>query len=109
MTNMQTARDRWQTAKPMVIALAIGLVAGPLITSYMGWQVLRATARAELRESVTDQLATICVARAKAEVADADKLDWSARNVLAKKWALPAGAPLADLDIADACARKLAV
>jgi hypothetical protein len=91
-----------------VYALAIGLVAGPLISSYMGWQVTQATARTQMRENVTDQLAMICAARAKAEITDTGALDWSARNALAKKWVVAAGAPLADLDVADACARRLA-
>ena len=108
MTNMQTAKAKWQTAKPIVFALAIGLVAGPLISNYMGWQVTHAFAQTQMRENVTEQLAMICAARAKADVADTGTLDWSARNALAKKWVVTAGAPLADLDVADACARRLA-
>ena len=108
MTNMQTAQAKWQAAKPIVFALAIGLVAGPMISSYMGWQVTRGTAQAQMRENVTEQLAMICAARAKAVVADTGTLDWSARNELAKKWVVRAGAPLADLNVADACARRLA-
>ena len=107
MTNVQTAQAKWQAAKPIVFALAIGLVAGPLISSYMGWQVTRATAQAQMRENVTEQLAMVCAARAKAEVADAGALDWSARSELAKKWVVTAGAPLADLDVTDACTRRL--
>ena len=107
MTYAKTAQARWQAAKPAVYALAIGLVAGPLISSYMGWQVTQATARTQMRENVTEQLAMICAARAKADVAGAGALDWSARSELAKKWALEAGAPLADLDVTDACTRRL--
>ena len=108
MTNMQTAQAKWQAAKPIVFALAIGLVAGPLFSNYMGWQVTHASAQTQMRENVTEQLAMICAARAKADVADTGALDWSARNTLAKKWVVTAGAPLADLDVADACARRLA-
>ena len=108
MTYAKTAQARWQAAKPVVYALAIGLVAGPLISSYMGWQITQATARTQMRENVTEQLAMICAARAKAEVADTGALDWTARSALAKKWVVAAGAPLADLDVADACTRKLA-
>ena len=43
-----------------------------------------------------------------ADYADTGALDWTARNELAKKWVVTAGAPLADLDVADACARRLA-
>ena len=108
MTNRQTAQAKWQAAKPVVIALAIGLVVGPMISSYMGWQVTRATARAQVRDNVTEQLAMICAARAKADVANAGALDWTARSELAKKWAVEAGAPLADIDVTDACTRRLA-
>jgi hypothetical protein len=108
VTKSQTAQAKWQAAKPVVFALAIGLVAGPLISNYMGWQVTGAAARSQVRENVTEQLAMICVARAKAEVADAGALDWTARSELAKKWAVEAGAPLADLDVTDACTRRLA-
>lgn len=108
MTNMQTAQAKWQAAKPIVFALAIGLVAGPLISNYMGWQVTRGTAQTQMRENVTEQLAMVCAARAKAEVVDTGQLDWTARSELAKKWVVAAGAPLADLDVAGACARRLA-
>lgn len=108
MTNMQTAQAKWQAAKPIVFALAIGLVAGPLISNYMGWQVTHGAAQAQMRENVTEQLATICAARAKADVADTSGLDWSARDALAKKWVVTAAAPLADLDVTNACSRKLA-
>lgn len=108
MTTMRTVQAKWQAAKPIVFALAIGLVAGPLISNYMGWQVTHASAQTQMRDNVTEQLAMICAARAKADVADTGALDWSARNELAKKWVVTAGAPLADLDVADACARRLA-
>jgi hypothetical protein len=105
---MQTAQAKWQAAKPIVFALAIGLVVGPMISNYMGWQVTHGTAQAQMRENVTEQLAMICAARAKAEVPGSDKLDWSARNALATKWVVLAGAPLADLDVTAACSRRLA-
>ena len=41
------------------------------------------------------------------DVARAGALDWSARSELAKKWAVEAGAPLADLVVTDACTRRL--
>ncbi|HUN45953.1 MAG TPA: hypothetical protein VMU85_05515 [Stellaceae bacterium] len=109
MTPMQSVAARWETAKPMVIALAIGLVAGPVISSYMGWQVTAGTARTETRDSVVDQLAQICATRARAEVADPSKLDWEARSALAKKWVVEPGLPFKGLEVTGACAQKLAV
>jgi hypothetical protein len=93
----------------MAIALAIGLVAGPLISNYIGWQVTSGTANAEMRESVVDQLAQVCNTRARTEVADPSKLEWEARSALAKKYVVEPGAPLAGLEVSGACARKLAV
>jgi len=109
MSPMQTAQSKWQAMKPMVIALAIGLVAGPMISSYAGWQVTSGTARTETRDSVLDQFAALCAERARADVADAAKLDWAARSELAKKWVKAPTAPFADLDVSAACAQKLAV
>ena len=108
MTPAQTFQSKWQAMKPMVFALAIGLVAGPLITNYIGWQVTSGTARAETRDSVLQQFAMMCVDRARADDANAAKLDWGARSELAKKWAVAPAAPFADLDVRSACTAKLA-
>lgn len=109
MTTMQTVQAKWETAKPMVIALAIGLVAGPLISNYIGWQVTSGAANTEMRDNVVDQLAQVCNTRARAEVADPSKLEWEARSALAKKYVVEPGAPLTGLEVSGACARKLAV
>ena len=109
MTPSQTLQSKWQAMKPMVFALTIGLVAGPLITNYVGWQVTSGTARAEMRDSVLQQFVSMCAERARADVADATKLDWDARSALAKKWAVAPVAPFADLDVSSACTAKLAV
>jgi hypothetical protein len=108
MTPSQTMQSKWQAMKPMVFALAIGLVAGPLITNYIGWQVTSGTARAETRDSVLQQFAMMCAERARADDANAAKLDWDARSDLAKKWAVAPAAPFADLDVRSACTARLA-
>ncbi len=107
-TTMQTAAARWQTVKPKVVYLAIGLIAGPLITSFAGLQVLSGTARDQTRAGIVELQAMICAAQARTEVADTSKLEWTARSDLAKKWAVMPGATTADPDAASACARKLA-
>ncbi len=48
MTSMQPIKSRWETAKPLAFAFAIGLVTGPLVSNYVGWQVTSRTARADL-------------------------------------------------------------
>jgi hypothetical protein len=107
-TTMQTATARWQTIKPKVIYFAIGLVAGPLITSFAGWQVLSGTAREQTRTGVVELQAVICAAQAHSQVADTSKLEWTARTDLAKKWAVMPGATTADPAVASSCAGKLA-
>jgi hypothetical protein len=88
--------------------LVIGLIAGPFITNIAGWQVLSGTAREQVAASVIEQQATFCAANARLAVADTSKLDYSARNELAKKWAIMPGATTADSAVTSACARKLA-
>ena len=40
-----TWSTEWVTRKPQLIALAIGLIAGPLISNYAGWQVTSGNAQ----------------------------------------------------------------
>jgi uncharacterized protein YchJ len=105
---MQTAASRWQTIKPKAIYFAIGLIAGPLVTSVVGLQVLSGTAREQTRAGVVELQAVICAAQARTEVADTSKLEWTARTDLAKKWAVMPGATTADPAVASTCAGKLA-
>ena len=107
MTSKTTA-SAWESAKPKVMYLVIGLIAGPIITSIAGWQVLSGTARDQLHTGMIEQQATFCAANARIEMPDTSKLDYSARNELAKKWAVMPGATAAESDVTNACARKLA-
>jgi hypothetical protein len=108
MTIMHTAATKWESAKPIVIALAIGLVVGPLVSNFMGWQVTSGNARAQIHASAVEAQALVCAALARIEVSEPGKLDWSARNDLAKKWAVMPGAATADSDVISACSGKLA-
>lgn len=108
MTVWEKAASRWTVAKPLAIALAIGLVAGPLISNFVGWQVTSGTARAEVQAGIVEQQAMFCAARARADVPTAATLDWTARYDLAVKWAAMPGSAPADSDVTSACARKLA-
>ncbi len=108
MTAWENAASKWSAAKPAAIALAIGLVAGPLISNYIGWQVTSGTARAEVHAGIVEQQAMFCEARARAAMPTAAKLDWTARYELAGKWAVMPGSAPADSDVTSACATKLA-
>jgi hypothetical protein len=107
-TTMKTTASRWESAKPKLMYLVIGLIAGPLITSLAGWQVLSGTARDQLRTGLVEQQASFCAVNARTEVTDTSKLEWTARSELAKKWAVMPGATTADPEVASTCARKLA-
>jgi hypothetical protein len=98
----------WESAKPKVMYLVIGLIAGPIVTNIAGWQVLSGTARDRVQASVVEQQATFCAANAHIAMPDTSKLDYTARNELAKKWAVMPGTTTAVSDVTDACARKLA-
>jgi len=106
---MQPIKSRWETAKPLAFAFAIGLVTGPLVSNYVGWQVTSRTARADLHAGIVEQQAIFCEARARADVTAPDKLGWDARYELAKKWAIMPGATEPPSGVASACASKLAV
>jgi hypothetical protein len=107
MTNLDTAKSKWAEYKPQAIALAIGLVVGPFVSNYMGWQVTSSKAAAEVRAGVVEVQAAWCNTRARLAVAAPDKLDWSARLDLAKKWSVMPGTEAADTEVTNACERKL--
>jgi hypothetical protein len=107
MTTWETARSNWAMIKPRAMWLAIGLVVGPFITNYLGWQVTSSTAQAQARAGVVEQLAGICDVGARTAVPEPAKLDWMARAELAKKWAIMPGATAADSEVSSACQRKL--
>lgn len=108
MTAWENAASKWAAARPAAIALAIGLVAGPLVSNSIGWQVTSGTARAEVHAGIVEQQAMFCEARARADMPTAGTLDWTARYELAGKWAVMPGSAPADSDVTSACARKLA-
>ena len=108
MSIWETAARKWQAMKPLAIALGVGLLAGPFISNAMGWQVTAGASTVRARADVVEQRAMICAAKARAEMPDTSKLDWSARSDLAKKMAVVPGFPDQDSEIARACADKLA-
>lgn len=107
----QTLRERisgrWLAVKPRVFAFAIGVIAGPLISSYLGLQVTTFTANEQVRLGVLEQQALFCESQARADVKDTTKLDWNGRRELATKWAVMPGMTAADFGVVGACAQKL--
>jgi hypothetical protein len=92
----KVAESKWEKAKPAALALMVGLVAGPYISNFLGWQVASGTVLARERAGIVAQLASICDAQARTEVRDPSKLDRIARGDLAEKWAVMPGVTAAD-------------
>lgn len=99
--------ERWAAAKPMVTGLVIGLVAGPLLSSILGWQVRSGAAAAAVNNSVVAQQAMFCVERARATLPAGAQIEWSVRHDLARKFAAMSGGT-ADPAVVQACADGLA-
>ena len=107
MASREAAASNWQSAQPAVLALVLGLVAGPYISNALGWQVTSGTASARARADVVERLASVCAAQARMEIPDSSKLDQTARASLAEKWAVMPGETSAAFDVTTACSGKL--
>jgi len=101
--------SKWESIKPKIVYLVIGLVAGPILSGIFGLQVLSSTARNQVQAGLVDLQATYCATNARTETADTTKLDYTARNDLAKKFAIMPGATTADFSVVSACAQKLSI
>jgi hypothetical protein len=99
--------DRWAAIQPRAMWLVIGLVVGPFISSFAGWQVTSSNARAQVRAGVVEQQAMVCESRARAENATPGALDWNARQDLAKRSAQRAPGASEDYEVTRACADRL--
>jgi len=93
----------WARAKPLAIALGIGLLVGPFVSNAMGWQVTSSVAKARVHSGVLEQHAMICAAKARAEVPTAAKLDRDARGKLAERMAVLPGVPEPGWEVTNAC------
>lgn len=107
MATTRTLADNWLSIKPRVIALVIGLVAGPFISNMLGWQVTSGSAQARANLAVVEQQALFCESRARADVKEPGKLDYTGRRDLAQKWSVMPGKTAADPVVTNACADKL--
>jgi hypothetical protein len=107
-TMRQRAATGWAAGKPVAIGLAVGLVAGPLISGIAGFQVRTSTAEAAARAGVVEQQAMFCAERARAEAPNLGTLDWQGRTELARRWAAMPGSAAAEPEVLYACSSKLA-
>jgi len=113
-TSMQTKSgkltlgERWDSIRPTAFALAIGLIAGPILSSMLGFQVLSSTAKSRSETAGIAVQAQICAAQALVAEPRAAALDWSARRDLAEHWAIMPGTTEAAPGVASACGTILA-
>src|SRR3546814_6037632 len=75
-----TLGERWDTIKPVAYALAVGLIAGPILSSMLGFQILSSTARERSQTAAVAVQAQICATQARIADPKAGELDWSARR-----------------------------
>ncbi len=101
-------KQQWAGKKAVLLGLAIGLLAGPLISGLMGWQVTSAFLTQSVRQAIVAQQVEFCQFRARAAVKDTDKMEYSTRYAVAEKWAKLPGQAAADSDVVAGCTYGLA-
>ena len=109
MSILDTVKSKWEKMKPIVIALALGLIVGPFISNMIGWQVTSGALEEQVRTAVVEQQALFCVERIRATGQDTSGFEYSALKDLAKRWSVMQDQDSADYDVAYACSVKLGV
>jgi len=101
--------SEWRTP---AIALAVGLVAGPFISNFLGWQVTSSAMEEGVGVAVVEQQALFCEERARADAAFTDAATFKALNSSEKReyvtpHAQMPGQNSADRAVVSACTTKL--
>ncbi len=101
--------ERIEEWKPRILFLVIGLILGPFISGWMGWQVTTDTMDSTVQNTVISYRATLCAKRAQADPGlTAETLkNWTSRRELAEKWAILPGEDKADFDVVSECSSLL--
>ena len=94
------------------IALVIGLVAGPIITNIIGWQVTSGALEEQVRAAVVEQQVLFCEERARTDPGYTDAatfkaLEFNARREFVTPHALMPGQDSADRAVVNACMNKI--
>ena len=103
----QEPTQRWRWLKPAVYGFVLGLIVGPSISGYFGWQVLADTDQQRVQRAVINQDAKICALLARREVAHPGQLEYGQRHNLAEKYAKLPWVEQVDFHVVDACADAL--
>lgn len=88
MAMKQTLSEKWARWKPVLGGLVIGLVLGPFLSSYMGWQVTTGTMQDRVENAAVRIQAEVCEWRARRNVDNPSALGSDARRDVAEKYAL---------------------
>ena len=106
---MGKAGEIIQEWRPRIFFLVIGLILGPLISSWLGWQVTTGTMEEATEDAVVSYRAGLCVERAQSDPEATPEVlkDFSARRELAKKWAVLPGEEKADAAVTNECNSRL--
>lgn len=103
----KNTKSKWERIKPLLIALGIGLVLGPVISNGIGWQLTRSTSEMNVRNAIIEMQATFCFERFLASGQSPKGLEYSARKDYAAKWAVMPGQDKSEYDVRYACAEKI--
>ena len=109
---MENAMSKFGERRNLVIGAVIGLVAGPIITSLIGWQVGFSTMEEQVSAAVVEQQALFCEQRTLADPAYVDSATFKALEVNAKRdFVIPhaqmPGQDAAGRAVVNACLGKL--
>ncbi len=96
--------------RPRILFLVIGLVLGPFVTNWLGWQVTAGTMESAVEEAVVAYRAGLCAERARSDPeATSDVIkDYTARRKLAEKWAVLPGEETTVRAVVTECSSRLA-
>ena len=109
MSLQEKTTSKFGEWRNLVIGVVIGLVAGPIITSFIGWQVGFSTMEEQVSAAVIEQQALFCAERVMADPAYAtfDGLEFGAKRDLVTPHAQMPDQDAAAGRVVNLCLRKL--
>ncbi len=109
-TKTTRTREIIETWRPRILFLVIGLVLGPFIANWLGWQVTAGTMESAVEEAVVAYRAGLCAERARSdpEVTPEVLKDFGGRRKLAEKWAVLPGEETTVRAVVTECSSRLA-
>lgn len=102
------ARIFWRRWRLPITGFVIGLVAGPLISAWLGWQVASGTLREQVHDAVVTQQAELCEMLARAGADGLGQMDARQRIELAERHAQFPWVDAVDPEVVNRCSEGLA-